>query len=311
MSVIFTSGSNRFLMLFSAGILLCVGFYLGRYFSSPTVSPATAVEPAALNSQSCSEMEQFKSDFEEYQSLKNQAEKFKKADEILSKIMTVFLADLGLRQLLPAETPVPQNPTTTVQTQEPAPSSAPTTAPTEDTQNIPTAPNAGREAARLKRFEMRLINSNREADAKDALKSLENKDLFSALKSAEPLTDRKFEIIMGHYTGEISFFDNKPGWIIEWDMNLRKTAKGWQGNQLITLTDAKGQIFSRYTGDGAVKQLSADSNSQAIFVNVQGDDGYLQIYPVRHLDKIYGNYYGKKGLGEFVAKGTVVLQKIR
>lgn len=36
-------------------------------------------------------------DFEEYQNLKSLEDRYKKADEILGKIMTVFLADLGLR----------------------------------------------------------------------------------------------------------------------------------------------------------------------------------------------------------------------
>jgi hypothetical protein len=80
---------------------------------------------------------------------------------------------------------------------------------------------------------------------------------------------------------------------------------------VVSLTDSNGKTFSRTSGGGKPKHFLGLSNSQGVLVNVYGDDGYIQIYPVRRLDKIYGNYYEVKAPGQAEMTGAVVLQRVR
>jgi hypothetical protein len=77
-------------------IIASICFVAGRL----SVDRAPIDIPSAHSA--CREMDSFRGDFVDYHNLKLEAEKLKKADEILGKIMTVFLADLALR-LKPAE----------------------------------------------------------------------------------------------------------------------------------------------------------------------------------------------------------------
>ncbi|MNL57871.1 hypothetical protein D3C87_1814620 [compost metagenome] len=77
----------------------------------------------------------------------------------------------------------------------------------------------------------------------------------------------------------------------------------------MTLTDkANGKTFSRTRGGGNLKDFMKVPGSKAIFVDVYGNDGYVQIYPLNGNPSVWvGNYYEKTGLGTFRMSGQVRL----
>ncbi len=70
---------------------------------------------------------------------------------------------------------------------------------------------------------------------------------------------------------------------------------------------ADGKTFSRSTGGGNLKNFMKVSESKALFVEVYGGDGYVQIYPLNGNSHVWiGNYYEKQGPGTFRMTGKFV-----
>lgn len=293
-------------------LLVVVSFFVGRQFA-PTPAPEVKVVQEQVEVVSCSELAQFKNDFEEYQSLKAEADKYKKAKEILGKIMTLFLVDIGLRTAK-IEKANPSVPTVALDSKPclpPSPGQKTSHQAAVTTDNAVSKSQQMANARLRKRFEVSIVDAQRESEVSDSLSKLKIDDLFSELKSSRKLSEEEASLLNGRYVGEITFFNNKPlPWTIEWSLNLRKSGTNWSGPQLIILTDSKGKVFSRSRNSGILKDFSGMQDSSAILINVYGDDGYLQVYPAPQFGKLYGNYYEKKGLDQFIQTGTAVLQKV-
>lgn len=252
-----------------------------------------------------------RSDFEEYQKLKTLEERYQKADEILGKVVTIFLADLGIRlgykpigigelgnSCPPA--PVAQCPT-------PPPQHVANTAPE-------TPKPSPKQNLTWLREELRLVNENNAEDALRDLKKMIIPDFFSAVQSAQSMTTQDALAIEGKFAGEINFInrkDNKSDWLIEWEVHLRSPTS-MTGPMLITLTNkSNGKVFSRTKGNTPGKDFMKIPGSRGLLVNVYGDDGYIQIYPFENKNTWLGNYYGKVKLGTYQMTGQVRLNRVQ
>lgn len=247
-------------------------------------------------------------DFEEYQNLKTLEERYKKADEILGKVVTLFLADLGLRlgykpvavgelgNSCPpapvANCPIPPPPQHThAETPRPTPKQTP----------------------QWIRDELRVANASNDIDALRDLKRMEIPDFFSAVQSAQPISTQDALAVDGKFAGEINFFDrkeNKSDWLIEWEVHLQ-SATSLKGPMVIALTNkSTGKVFSRTKGTTLGKDFMKIPGSRGLLINVYGDDGYIQIYPFDNKNTWLGNYYGKVKLGTYKMTGQVRLGRI-
>lgn len=301
--------------ILSLVVLFAVGFvsYKAGQRSAPAAQSAEQIEDQVK----AELIELTRKDFEEYQSLKTLEDRYKKADEILGKIVTIFLADLGLRLGYHPTNPALLDAACAIAAPTPIPSVTPTPEPTPQMMSQETPKPTPTPAPRAwTRGESRVYGSHDEFEALAELRKLEIPDLFSTLKDSKSLNNREAMDIDGRFQGEISFFDrktHKTDWYIEWEVQYQSATK--DGRSFIALTrKSDGKTFSR-TRSGTGKGLVTDNfmrpvGSKALIVNVYGDDGYIQIYPLGNKNTWVGNYYEKAKLGEYKMVGQVKLNKM-
>ena len=191
----------------------------------------------------CEELLQFRPDFEAYQKLKTADERYRKADEILGKIMTVFLADLGLRATMPVAAVPSSNSQVAASQSDHREANQPPAASPETVAETPVKKEAsGREWIRYENQIKELVSEN---EVKDTLKKMEIKDLFSELKNAGTLSASQVQSVIGKYVGEITFFDNSHVWAVEWSLDARLRNDGrLVGKQDISLSGKREALQS-------------------------------------------------------------------
>ncbi len=279
-------------------LLAGICFWAGRYSMNLTASVVPV--NAASN---CNEIESFRADFAEYQQLKTDAEKFKKADEILGKIMTIFLADLAMRVKSVPESKSAVEPVAVENKAIVHELAPPILTPSEV-----TASAESQQRIWLKN-ETLVAQATTEKELAEALKAVESKDLFSELKSGTPLKPEQVTAINGHYVGEITFFDRSSKLEVDWNAEYAMVRGKWRGTSSITLT-RPGKQASSSSSKGDLGFTSV-AQGQGILVKVEGGEGYLQLYPGIDGERLNGNYYKKKAIDKFTKTGTISLQRVR
>lgn len=288
----------RNLIIFAVGLVL--GFGISQTFSKKEILQTS-------NDEKISALDQIsKTDYQDYLRIKDADEKLKKADEILGKVMVLFLADLSLHIGQQKTIPVSASKVENVAKPETMDSSA----------AVKTAPAVMESAHPLTALPTKVFNDKKitqSATMKEALsylKEVEVKDLKSVLSEVSKVTSEQNLLLQGHYVGVVTFDDNTEPWRIEWDVNSEFRDGQLKGQSEIRLSNSK-KVFSRSGGQGDIKDFSAwAKDSQAILVNSYGDDGYIQLYYLSHLNKFVGNYYLKDKSGSFRKTGTTFLEKM-
>ncbi len=288
-----------FILSFSAGVLI------GHFF--PTKSSEQASPEIQKYNVLKTKFEKLSQvDLEEYVQLKNQKEKYEKADEIFGKILTIFLYDLGIRashsQLKALEesskTPVakPEEPSIPVVVRS-RNDQQHTVITSERNKNWITA---GRQAREL----------YSENEIEDFLKKTEISDFFSELKSARSLTQEQIQTLNGTYLGEIVFDDkSKTNWHVEMSLNGQVVNGELTGRSLIVLSE-NGKAFSTSRHRKRPENFQGFANDEnAFLINVYGDKGYLQLYNMERMNMLSGLFYLSTGVGQFSKAGTVTLRK--
>jgi hypothetical protein len=155
-----------------------------------------------------------------------------------------------------------------------------------------------------------------EEAALEELRKMQIPDFFSTLGDAKTVEKADDLEMSGSYSGEITFFDKKKypsDWLIRMRIQYRSVDPA-QSSSYITLSkksDGKTFSTSRSNRDGIVNQnFSRPGGSRALLVNVYGDDGYIQIYPLAGAHRTWvGNYYNKVKVGNYEFAGQVVLNR--
>ncbi|MBX3021374.1 MAG: hypothetical protein KF799_06810 [Bdellovibrionales bacterium] len=241
------------------------------------------------------------SEYQDYLAMKASPEKAHKADELLTKIMQLFIADLGLRlNKGPSARPAVSSPADV-----PAMVNAAPTAAVQEEEATPAPPVRAWLAA-----EPAIQHARNEREAVHAVKEATIGDLFNELKRSVPLNAEQARELSGRYTGEVTFFDNSTAWKVDWTLRARADGSEIQGRNDIKLSK-NGKMFSHSSGRGKIDRgLSVGGDgSAAIFVAVYGDQGYFQLYSTENDALLVGNYYQRQGLDQFKQLGTVVLKR--
>lgn len=285
--------------LLSIAVLMAVA--IGSYqFGRNSQAPAQQVKKDLINLT--------RADFEEYQSLKTMEEKYKKADEILGKIVLVFLADLGVRLSFQPAPALVSN--CAPSAKKLAPRTPASTA--EDIQKKYHLSDTSARMLQWKRDEDTLMASSNEPEALEHLKKLEIKDFSTNIKNAPSIGSGNIREISGTYRGDITFSDKKKhetDWILEWTVLMDNDRMG--GNASMNLTRKNDNVtFSRGSGD-ITNVFSRSGSSEALIVNVYNEKGYIQIYPFQKGETWIGNYYEKEKSGQYIMSGQVSLHRIR
>lgn len=305
--------SSQILIVVVVAAVAAISFYLGR--SSAPVSTTSAAMAEQVKSELISLTQK---DFEEYQSLKSLEERYKKADEILGKIVTVFLAELGVKLAFKSTSPTMLEGACNISA---APTQAPavatltsSSAPSETDVPAAQTPTSSKPGNEWISHEKNLLEVRDENLALEELKKMEIKDLFSALTASSALSTKSSAGILGVYNGEITFFDrktHKSDWLISWDVRLRKPNKEDAYALVILARKDNGEVISRsQTSSGPLQDYMTVPGSNALIVNIRADKAYIQIYPLNGNTQIWvGNVYEQKKRGEYAMVGQVRLNK--
>lgn len=259
-------------------------------------------------------------DFEEYQNLKSLEERYKKADEILGKIVTVFLADLGLKlNFKPTSLQFLESSSGTSRNDDLSSTQA-----LVKTSETPSAIKAGAQdpvksssvplSIEWAKKEDHLLEIRDEKEAFDELRKMPIPDLYSTLRKSRDATAAEALMIEGRFQGEITFFNHKEyktDWLIEWEVRLKSVDKANGSSEIMLTRKSDGVTFSHARGSGTFKEFLRVDGSKALIVNVQGDDGYIQVYPLNNTEQWVGNYYEKKKSGTYEFVGQVRLNKVQ
>lgn len=150
-----------------------------------------------------------------------------------------------------------------------------------------------------------------ESDVKDFLKSSEVPNFFDELKTAKIVGEEQLKVLNGRFLGQVAFDDSeKQNWDLEMNINGQVYDGEAKGDKIVSLSK-NGKIFARTTGRGRIKGvLTMNSDPSAILIEVNGDEGFIQLYFMPRLDIFSGIYYRKVAMGQFEREGTVKLSRL-
>ena len=226
----------------------------------------------------------------EYYQLKSDSEKIKAADEILAKMMTIFLHDLGIR----ISRNVLDQSVASLERHalDPAiPTAQPGTKTTSKEGDPAVAEFSTTSWKRAERLRHEIKNELEAAEFLDKVK-IENFD--KALKDTKPFLNRTgtLQNVQGQFQGRALIKRNEKyrNWDVEvfLDGNLDKGSL--QGNAKVRIAE-NGKVFSNSSDNGKLKSFREfNSGSDAILVRASPSI-YFQMYFLKDNNTLVGNIY--------------------
>lgn len=305
---------SDFLKIFFILCGLVTAFVFGRNYGEKTITESKDYIKMRSNSAQTEATETEISALKaKFQNLLDSAD-LKKADEVLSKIMTIFLADLSLHISEEKEKDfaygkaqcVPKSSLASVQRTN-APSAA-------DKEEFVSAreekKNEAKEArvnAKYKALEWTLINSQSDFEIRKNLKKIELKDLDTYLKDA-PTTDiKKAEAFFGSYRGRVLDINQKDYGMLILELQAGKNDKS---EDII-----KGKM--EFYRDGN-RESNSTFTSTHFGYSPTGSPGtvytlgsrQLHIYKIENTQKLAGYFYERLPNGTTKTIGTFVLNRV-
>ena len=250
-------------------------------------------------------------DYLEYLRLKKDEEKFAKADELLGRIMLIFLADLGMRLDPNSRLGAERSLRNKVTDEENKANDQ-----IDVQQNVglveePLSEKRKKTVISVKediRDEVKKVNSL--AEVEELLKKVDLKDFSSELRSASTVQAEALERIVGDFSGKIQFFSGQRK-EVEVFMSLdARIEEGVAKGKSVIVLSRDGKEFSRSTGEGdqdRTYKSFADSKAGALLVKIS-PDRFFQLFEAQGVGDWVGNLYERKS-EEFSRVGFVVLEK--
>lgn len=228
-------------------------------------------------------------------------QKYEKADEILGKVMLLFLADIGFRlQKADVEVPIAVSVAATAQTANIKTSALPETY-NSAAQNDSDLLNKSSAIKKMK-SEKQIL----EALDRSLIDSPKIENAKGSVLSQNQI--RRFE---GRYNGTIKFIDRKRENLnVSWDLNIDYTKSELSGSFHLSIEGPSKNSKSNDTGYiDRIVSLSGDQ--EGFLVSACGDECYMQLYYNSAADQFYGNYYEllKGSKSKFQRLGIVELRK--
>ena len=240
-----------------------------------------------------------KSEYQEYTQIKDLKQKYEKADELLGKVMLLFLADVGFRaqKVSAAEliTPLPA----------PAP-----TASHEISHELSTVATPPINSTNLGGRSGRIYSARSSADIQRVLDSAVIANMRAEAAMTDYPTAQQIKVVEGIFNGEIQLFDKKRESImVTWVLHSENSrTKRPTGRFNLTLTSDKRNSETSGNGEfGNISMINGDRN--AFLVKACGDTCYLQLYYNSPNDRFYGNYYESEDLKNYTRTGLISLKR--
>jgi hypothetical protein len=284
-------------ILTSAVIFLSLGYWLGSRNQEQKTAVQILAEPSVSQSESIKEKFQRLTDQEiqEYYLLKNEQEKYRKADEILGKIVLLLLQDLGVRvsesMQKAAQEPTTQRPDSqlnqensnqapVVQVESSAPSKVLSQA------SSPVNPWV--------QNEKKLSEVSSPTEVAEYLNQVKIDNFEDSLKQSKSFTNTNQNLsdLTGRYKGaaQVVIRGKNTTWDIE--MNLEANMRGavLRGLSHILISE-NGKTFSNSKDRGEVMNLREFSGgSQATLIRASPSINF-QTYYIKSREAMIGNIY--------------------
>lgn len=289
-------------ILVPVAIAFVVGFFSHNFFI-----PNRAPEETPIDAK-CEDLAQAKSnlvalsqsEYLEYTKIKDLKEKYEKADELLGKVMLLFLADVGFKTLKtePLDYSISTPKTETTPSPEPPAEASP-----QEIVGLKTPANIPGRGAQIR-------NVNDEKRTQAILTNSIIEDPKVSLAQGSSLNRRQIRLLEGRYLGSVKLFDRKRGDLsVVWELTPDPTKNRLTGTFSLSIhgTDVNSDSNSSGTID-TIASLAEDRDG--FLVRACGTRCYLQLYYNSRSDQFYGNYYEvSEKTGKSMRAGTVELRK--
>lgn len=310
---------NLILISILSGMLISAFpfYYLGR---NSVGAPVRVQNCDSLKSQAQQIQNIAETDYKQYLTMPTSQLKCDKAEELLNRVIVLFLTDLAHHMRGSTPTLIPNRPheeriaLPSAET-KPAPSNIGSKLDQEPTHEANQTAVKPKNQIAWATIVKSIKESRSEKEAVEALDKIVLPNLAATFRAAVGIGRDQLTTINGKYTGAVTFIDGREPWHIEWtvDGSMDKTAIS--GNYEITMAK-QGKQFSRSRGNITAKTFKvSNEDHSAIIIDVYGHDGYLQLYPVDKLEKLVGNMYLKVNsdddISQATRQATVVLERVR
>lgn len=245
----------------------------------------------------------------EYSRLKTLEERYRKADELLTKMIQIFVADLGLRLSPLALEALKDGSVGSSAVPSPAIPEKPAATPPLPPSPSPTRPpHPGHGVPRPALSEVRGPE-----EIEGFLKASRIEDLDEALKTSSGLSNRsQIADLTGRFTGQALI--ERDGRPVIWDVVFEfqgQLADGkLRGRNRLILSE-NGKVFSNKSGrgslDGDFRELAQDPLATLVEA---GPNSFVQLYYLKESDALIGNFLQRPGTGRpFRTIGTLHLRR--
>lgn len=260
------------LVFFSLGL-----FVRPLFFEKPTAVILPSVSEAArMQLQNLTDQ-----DIADYYRLKSLEEKYKKADEILAKIVMIFLHDLSLR--------VSDSTLTAMKSGQVPTTAAPQEIGTTPAPIQPQDPQPKWFASERARDDVRT-----QTQAASFLDSVKIQNFDEALKSTTGFknTYKQLADIKGSFEGTADVvLSGKPHtWTVEVVLNGRMQDSKLNGRSQVKLSE-NGKVFSNSSDKGEVRSLREFTEGSEALLMRTSPTMYFQLYYLKYSDSFIGNIY--------------------
>ncbi|MGE3975887.1 MAG: hypothetical protein AB7F59_15285 [Bdellovibrionales bacterium] len=291
-------------------------------------------QPSTEDSNLCSEqMEILRSKFEglskvdiqEYLELKEAKARYEKADEILGKIMTIFLADLGIRVAQGQLKLLKEQASSVTKSNSPELTEKGTVLAqavnTQITQsNSQQAPSAAGES----QLRVNTNDVHSENELKDFFKTAQLESPTNAWRIGKGLNSEGAQMVSGIFEGEIIFDQplpkgvrnnyRKEPWKVRFETQIKNANDTYLGEIRHYIWNEKGKRISRTTSgpNSELKNFRMGSDG-SILIDAFGGDMIIQLYYFSNLSELSGIVYekGTEVGSDFLRVGILRLQKSR
>lgn len=265
----------------------------------------------------------YRTELQDYRKLKTMKEKYETANDILAKIMVIFLADLGLRvsqsEIQQTFSPLAENSDYQANNKNCPPPTTCAKCPTlkemakdEGMQMVPQnykVQGSTKEKKWVKNEE-ELGKIKNEGDIQEFLKSVAIDNLFEELPNFKTADNNFTKSMEGVFEGSIEF-DNPEEQAHQIYLkfeNIVTEDTGVRGDYIIKLSK-NGEPYSNSNGGGIIQSFKFSSASKkVIFLELGGRTGYFQLYLMND-GSFIGNFYRQQEVAEFNKIGTVKLYR--
>ena len=227
-------------------------------------------------------------EYVEYTKIKDQKKKYEKADELLTKIMLLFLADVGFKvsKEVPAELSATRDELKTqpISTPRSGVSQVPSENPGSGNLALPSGSNLADKSSMIK-------NLATEKQIHEALDTavIENPKIES-VQGTVP-SHKQIQLLDGKYYGTIRFLDGKREELsVSLDLMPDYSKSGLSGAFKLLIHGPEKN--SESSGQGNIHNIVSLSQDQGGFlISGCGDECFLQLYYNSPSDQLFGNYY--------------------